>query len=180
MTDLHCRACDHEIFEDKSELDNYLLTGRKEIDRSIYKTYFLKNIHLDCVDKILNNYFSIHNKKFDLYFIKCNFNITFDNYTTNLETNLVYNKECYKILTQLLFFIDCMKFEGHDLCNINQMTINTINDRCNMTYEYYTHKFLNPLEAKLNIIFAKNPKLLDNNNIKNLFIKKYSHISFNI
>ena len=154
MTDLLCRACDYEIFEDKSELDNYLLTGRKEIDRSIYKTYVIKNIHLDYVDKILNN-----------YFIKC---------------NLVYNKECYKILTQLLFFIDCMKFEGHDLCNINQMTINTINDRCNMTYEYYTHKFLNPLEAKLNIIFAKNPKLLDNNNIKNLFIKKYSHISFNI
>ena len=90
---------------------------------------------------------------------------------------MVYNKECYKILIQLLFFIDCMKFEGHDLCNINQMTINTINDLCNMTYEYYTHKSFNPLEVKLNTIIAKNPKLLDNNNIKHLLIKKYSHIS---
>ena len=70
MTDLLCRACDYEIFEDKSELDNYLLTGRKEIDRSIYKTYVIKNIHLDNVDKILNDYVGIHNKKFDLYFIK--------------------------------------------------------------------------------------------------------------
>ena len=73
-----------------------------------------------------------------------------------------------------------MKFEGYEVCNINQMTINTSNDRCNMTYEYYTHKSFNPLEVKLNIIIAKNPKLLDNNNIKHLLIKKYSHISFNI
>ena len=81
---------------------------------------------------------------------------------------------------KLLFFIDSMKFEGYDLCNINQMTINTFNYRCNMNYEYYTHKSLNPLERKLNIIIAKIPKLLDNNNIKHLLIKKYSHISFKI
>ena len=180
MTELLCRVCDREIFEDKSELDKYLDTGRTENDRSIYKNYVIKNIHLDNVDKILNDYVSIHNKKFDLYFIKCNFNITFDNYTTIIETNFVYNKECYKTKIELLFFIDCMKFEGRDLCNINQMTINTFNDRCNMTYEYYTHKYLNPLETKLNIIIAKNPKWLDNINIKHLLIKKYSHISFNI
>ena len=83
-------------------------------------------------------------------------------------------------MIELLFFIDCMKFEGYNLCNINQMTIYTVNDRCNMTYEYYKYRSLNPLEAKLNIIIAKNPKLLDNNDIKHLLIKKYSHISFNI
>ena len=83
-------------------------------------------------------------------------------------------------MIELLFFIDSMKFNGYDLCSINQLTMNTFNDRCNMTYEYYTHKSLNPLEAKINIIIAKNPKLLDNNNIKHLFIKKYSHISFEI
>ena len=180
MTDLLCQVCDYDIFNDKNELSEYLRTEKKKNDRSIYKNYVIKNINLDNVDKILNDYISIHNKKFDLYFIKCNFNITFDNYTTNIETNSVHYKESYKILIKLLFFIDCMKFEGYDLCNINQMTINTFNDRCNMTYEYYTHKSLNPLEAKLNIIIAKNPKLLDNNNIKHLLIKNYSHISFNI
>ena len=174
------KICDHEIFEDKSELYKYLASGRKENDRSIYNNYVIKNINLDNVDKILNDYVSIHNKKFNLYFIKCNFNITFDNYTTNIETNFVHYKESYKILIELLFFIDCMKFEGYDLRNINQMTINTFNDICNKTYEYYTHKSLNPIETKLNIIFAKNPKLLDNNNIKHLLIKKHSHISFNI
>ena len=36
-----------------------------------------------------------------------------------------------------------------------------------------------PLETKLNKIIVENPQLLDQN-IKNLLIKKYSHISFNI
>ena len=41
------------------------------------------------------------------------------------------------------------------------------------------HRSMIPLETKLNIIFAKNPQLLDQN-IKHLFIRKYSDISFNI
>ena len=41
------------------------------------------------------------------------------------------------------------------------------------------HPPLFPLETKLNIINAKNHQLLDQN-INNLFIRKYSHISFNI
>ena len=57
------------------------------------------------------------------------------------------------------------------------MTINTVNDRCNMTKEYYMHPPMFPLETKSNIIFAKSPQLLDQN-IKHLFIRKYSHISF--
>ena len=59
------------------------------------------------------------------------------------------------------------------------MTINTISDRCNMTHEYYMHPPMFPLETKLNIIIAKNPQLLDQN-INHLFIRKHSHISFNI
>ena len=47
-----------------------------------------------------------------------------------------------------------------------------------MKYEYYMHRSMNPLETKLNITFAKNPQLLDHN-IKHLFIRKNSHISFN-
>ena len=68
MTELLCRVCDHEIFEDETELNNYLASQRKPNDRSIYKNYVIKNINLDNVDKILNGYVSIHNKKFDLFF----------------------------------------------------------------------------------------------------------------
>ena len=57
------------------------------------------------------------------------------------------------------------------------MTINTVNDKCNMKYDPYMHPTMNPLETKLNIIFAKSRHLLDQN-INHLLIKKYSHISF--
>ena len=53
MTELLCRVCDHEIFEDETELNNYLASQRKPNDKSIYKNYVIKNIHLDNVDKIL-------------------------------------------------------------------------------------------------------------------------------
>ena len=152
----------------------------KENDKTIYKNYFIKDVNLCDIDEILCHYVSINIKKFDFYFIKCNFNITFDNYTTNIETHYVYNKESYKINIELLFFIDCMEFDGYNLSNINQMTINTYNDRCNMTYEYYTRRFLNPIEIKLNAINSKDSKLIDDNNIKHLLMKNYSHISFNI
>ena len=180
MTELLCRACDSDIFENEIKLNKFLTSLQKEKDKTIYKNYVINNVNLEDIDKKLNDYVKIHNKKFNLYFIKCNFNIKFDNYTSNIETNFVYNKEIYKINIELLYYIDCMKFKGYNLCNINQITINTYNDRCNMSYEYYTHKSLNPLEIKLNSIFAKDPKLLENNNINHLLIKKFSHISYNI
>ena len=68
--------------------------------------------------------------------------------------------------------------KGYKFQNINQMTINTVSDRSNMKYEYYTHPPMLPLEPKLNIIIDKNPRLLERNK-KHLLIKKNSHISFN-
>ena len=179
MTNILCSVCDCEIFEDKSKLNKYLATSHKENDMTIYKNYVIKDVNLCDIDDILDHYVCINNKKFNPYFIKCDFNITFNNnHTSNIETHLAFNNEAYKINQELLIYLDSMKSEGYNLININHITINTYNDRCNMTYEYYTHRSLNPIEIKLNKINSKDSKLLDN--IKHLLIKKYSHISFNI
>ena len=87
--------------------------------------------------------------------------------------------EFEKISQCLLYCIEYLESKGYKFQNINQMTIITVSDRCNMKYEYYMHPPMFPLETKLNIIIAKNPQLLDQN-IKHLLIRKYSHISFNI
>ena len=146
MTELLCSNCDYDILNDKIELNNYLLTQRKKNDKSIYKKYDIDNINLDEFDKILSDYVNMHNKKFDIYFIKCKFNIAFDNITSDLESNIVLNKEFYKIKFELLFFIDYMGFEGYNFRNINHMSINIISDICNMTHDYYTYRSLNSLE----------------------------------
>ena len=119
-------------------------------------------------------------KKIGIYFIYCEFKIQFDNTSTrDLKTELVHNIEFEKISQCLLYFIEYLESKGYKIQIINQMTINTVSDRCNMKYEYYTHPPMFPLETKLNIIIAKNPQLLDQN-IKHLLIRKYSHTSFNI
>ena len=178
--DILCKVCDKDIIENESEYKNYITTLRKKDDKSIYKKYIIYNISLDEVDKILKDYVSTHNKKFNIYFIYCEFKIQSDNnYTRNLSTACVHNIEFEKIFQSLIYYIECLKINGYKFENVNQMTINAISDRCNMKYEYYKHPPMFPLETKLNIIIAKNPQLLDRN-IKHLLIRKYSHISFNI
>ena len=146
MTDLLCSVCDYDILNDKIELNNYLATQRKKDDKSITKQDIINNIDLNEFDKILNSYVNIHNKKFDIYFIKCKFKIAFDNITSDLESNIVYNKESYKIKFELLFSIDYMGFDGRNFRNFNHMSINIFSDICNMTHDYYTYRSLNPLE----------------------------------
>ena len=179
MSELLCLKWDQDIFEDKNKLYNYLATFQRENDKKIYKKIIIHNIDLDNIDKILNNYINNHNKKFGVYFIKCSFNINFDDNIYELDTIYVYNKESYKIIIQLLFFIDMMKAEGRNFYNISQMTININSDICNMTNEYSRYLRLNPIEKQINIIFSKNPQLL-NQISNNILIKNKSHIIFNI
>ena len=178
--DYLCQVCDREIIENESEYRNYVATLRKKGDESIYKKYSINNINLDEVDKILKDYVSSHNKTFDIYFIYCEFKIQFDeNSTRDLKTDCVHNIEIEKISQCLLYCIEYLESKGYKFQKINQMTINTVSDRCNMKYEYYMHPPMFPLETKLNIIIAKNPQSLDQNT-KHLLIRKYSHISFSI
>ena len=61
------------------------------------------------------------------------------------------------------------------------MTINSTSDRCNMTYEHFMIQPMQSVELRLNMVVAKNPKLiisLDRNKNHPL-LGKYSHIPFN-
>ena len=175
MTDLLCRVCDSDKFDNKDELHNYLAIQGKKIDKSIYKKIIIDNIDIDEVDNILCNFVEVHNKKFNIFFIKCCFNIRFTNINIDLESNNVFNLEIYKIFIELLYFIDCMQTQEKYFIKINQMTINFICDICNVSEEYSNHLILNPIGRQMNIIFSKKPHLLDDISNNNL-IRKKSHI----
>ena len=86
------------------------------------------------VDKILNVFITTHNKKIGFYFINCEFKIEFDNYfTSKIETNYFFRIDSKNIKSYLLYYIDSFKSRGYKFYNINQMTINSISDSCNMT-----------------------------------------------
>ena len=138
--DLLCERCDRSIIENESEYTNYLTSVRKKDDKSLYKKYTINNVNLDEVNKILKDYISSHNKDFDLYFINCEFIIEFIIFKANIKTNCFYNTDILNISLYLSYYINCFKSRGHKFYKINEMTINIISDRCNMSYENYIKK----------------------------------------
>ena len=81
----------------------------------------------------------------------------------------------------MLYDSDCFKSRGHKFYNINQMTTNTISDRCNMTCEHYINQPMHMCEGKINMNIAKYPELINSlhQNKKHPLIRKYSHIPVN-
>ena len=98
MTDKFCQVCDYEILHDKEELNYYLASLHKRYDRSLYYKYIVKNINLNDINKIFDYYITIHNEKFDMYFINCVIQIKFNNnIIANLEINNHYNTDYINI-----------------------------------------------------------------------------------
>ena len=148
-------------------------------DKCFYTKYIINNVNIDDFDKIFNNYKSNHNKKFDFYYIDCDFEIQFDNnYTANIESNHHYNTDYINIMSYLLFYIDSCELAGYKFKNINHMIIKTISCICNMSYKYYIYQPMSMLERRINFIIARNPQLINclNRNKNHPLIRKYSHI----
>ena len=59
--------------ENESVYKEYLATLHKKDDKSLHKNYTVISINLDEFDKILKDYITTHFKKFDFYFINCEF-----------------------------------------------------------------------------------------------------------
>ena len=140
--------------------------------------YIINNIKIDEFDKIFNYYNIAHNKKFDFYYIDCEFGIQFgNNYTANIEINYHYNTDYINRKSYLLFYIDGCESGGFKFSNINHMIINTISCKCNMSYKYYINHPMSMLERRINMI-AKNPQLIKSldRNKNHPLIRKSSHI----
>ena len=181
MTDLLCRVCNREIFENQLELDKNLASLNNPNDKHISKKYTINNINLDDVNKILDDYICTHNKNFYFYFIDCEFKIEFDdNITANMEDNYHYNTDYINIKSYLSFYIDRCESAGYKFNNNNRMIINTISCMCNMSYKHYINQPMYMLERRINFNIARNPQLINSldRNKNHLLIRKYSHIPF--
>ena len=53
MTDILCRVCGYEIFNDENELNHYLASFHKRYDRSLYYNNKINNINLTILIKYL-------------------------------------------------------------------------------------------------------------------------------
>ena len=157
--------------------NNYINTLIKDDNKFIYFKYIINIVDINNFDKIFNDYIINHNKKFEFYFINCEFQIEYNNRLINIEINYHHNTD-YINLKCLLFFYT----ESHIIKNfkINQMIINTISCLCNMTYKYYLLMPMSMLERRINYIINKNPQLINalNRNKNHPLIRKYNYIPF--
>ena len=138
--------------------------------------YIINKVDINNFDKIFNNYIKNHNKKFDFYYINCEFEIeTNNNRILNIEINFHHNTD-YINLKCLLFFYT----ESHNIKNfkINKMIINTISCLCNMAYKYYLNNPMPMVERRMNFIIARTPTLIKalDRNMSHPLIRKYSYI----
>ena len=148
-------------------------------DKCLYTKYIINNVNIDDFDKIFNYYITTHNKKFDFYYIDCEFEILFENnYTANMDINYHYNTEYINIKSYLLFYIDSCEINGYKFKNINHMIMKTITCKCNMSYKHYINQPMSMLERRINMIIAKNRRLINaiDRTKNHPLIRKYSHI----
>ena len=158
-----------------------VLCYSKENDKCLYTKDIINNVKIGEFDKIFNYYINTHNKKFDFYYIDCEFGILFEtNCKANIEINYLYNTDFIDIRSYLLFYINSCEIIGYKFNKINHMIIKTISCRCNMSYKYYINQPMSMLERRINFIIARNPKLINSLdcNKNHPLIRKYSHIPF--
>ena len=174
-----CVNCDYEIFDDKNELNHYLASFHKRYDRSLYYEYIVKNIYLNDINKIFDYYISIQNEKFNFYFIKCIFQIQFNNnILANIEINNHYSSDYINIENYSSLYLNSCEKAGYKISNINHMNINITSCLCNIRYKHYVDKPMSMLERRINYINTKNPQLI-NKNHNHPLIRKYPKIKFN-
>ena len=105
------------------------------------------------------------------FFLKCIFEKEFENNSTAvIEINYHYNIDINNIRSYLLFYIDSCKLDGYIFKKIKQLTINTKNCLCIMTYEYYINNPMPMVERRINFNISKNPHLINSLDRKKIFL----------
>ena len=160
--DFLCKVCDQWIIENKSEYKEYDCTLRKRHDKSFYKKYTINIVKVDGFNKKLSDYISHHIMKFELYIQKLTFELKFNNiFVQSIETNYCLNKDINVMKSYLLRCFDFFILGGYIFCNINHITINSISDRCNMSYDFYINQPMQAVELRINMVIAKNPQMIN-------------------
>ena len=82
----------------------------------------------------------------------------------------------------LLYWIDYFMSRGYKFCKINEMIIQSISNRRDMTYKHYIIQPMRMSERKINLNIARNPQLINSldRNKNHPLIRKYSHIPLSI
>ena len=165
------------IHFNETRYNNYIDCLLNKDNKNLYMKYIINNVNIDEFDKIFNNYIISHNKKFDLYYINCEFEIETNKDLVNIEINFHHNTDYINLRGYLFFYTHSREIKNF---NINQISINIISCLSNMTYECYLTNSMSFFERRINFIISKGPQLINalNRNKNQPLIRKYNYIPF--
>ena len=86
----HCECCDKRI-KLKSKNKRFKSLSHKEYEKIIRINYTIQNPNFFDVDKLFNDFITNHKKKFELYLVRADFKLDFDNFTPQIITDFLYN-----------------------------------------------------------------------------------------
>ena len=78
--DYYCDVV-YNIIEIKSKNKHLKSLTHNEFDKCIRTNHTIENPDFFDIDSIFNKYITNHNEKFDLYLVKCDFELGFVNFT---------------------------------------------------------------------------------------------------
>ena len=122
----------------------------------------MKNVDLKDVDEILCLCIKDHNKKFNHYLIKGEFNLVF-NYNQVckfLMTGMIDNGTCISWSNYFGDAINILKTEGYVFDHIAEMDIITLAHKRDMTYDFFLKHIMPAFEWKMNAMINKDKKLV--------------------
>ena len=141
----------------------------------------IKNPNFFVIDKISNDYIANHNKKYNVFLIKCGFKLIFNNdfsKSIRIETDFYHNTTFMVLKRFLLYQIDDFIEKGQIFFHIDEMNITTVNDKMYTSYKFYIQHPMPMVERRLNLVIAKNPHLIKSPNRFHIqpLIRKNSYI----
>ena len=158
----YCEKCLGKI-KAKNKYKHFISESHIELDKCKHIVFSLKDIDINDIDEAFCLYTIEHNKKFDYYLVKCEFELIFNNYhycplvTSNLSDNKTMIS--WSIFLEKIF--SDFKDKGYSLNHIAEMHIIAIANELEKTYDFDIKHSMCALEWKLNAMINKIKNLID-------------------
>ena len=160
--DYYCEVC-LKIIKTKNKYKHCKSKSHIEFDKCKDIILSHKDNDVNDVDEAFHLYIIEHNKKFDSYLMKCEFDVVFNynQYCPYVTSKLLDNKAMVPWKIFLKRLIDDFKDKGYTFNQIAEILCITKAKKLDMSYDFYIKHNMHAIEGKLNALINKNKSLIN-------------------
>ena len=167
-----------DICNKSIEFKKFDSLSENEHVKSIHNKTKIENPNYNEVDKIFKDYISHFNKIFDLYLVKCEFEVNFinSNFVDFLKTEYFFNTSLVIMKNYLIYHLYRTIPDVFNFSHIHKMKVKSISNFS------YMNQPIKMIEQRINMNIAKHRQLIISLNRGNdhPLIKNYKDIPYNI